>query len=320
VVEFYTIPLFLTLGIFFLWGGAELLIRGGVSLALRMGIPIMVIGLTIMGYGTGAPELVVSMQAGLAGKGDIAIGNVIGSNIANSGLILGIAAFYRPIPIKKQFLAYDIPIMIVVSLLLTLVLIFTSDIGRFLSLFFLFGISIYSYQTISRGKKNEHLVAIEKEEIYHLKLQYWWLEILFVIFGLVILLVGGNLFLKGSILLAKQLNISDAIIAVTVVALGTSLPELAIAITATKKRQEDFVIGNIVGSNIFNILIIVGMTALINPVRIIGITWVDYTTMMALAFAIWIIARSRYVISRFEGALLLSAYIAFIIYQFAGTV
>ncbi len=316
LADLYTIPLLLFTGVLFLWIGAELLIRGGASLALRIGIPIMVIGLTILGYGTGAPELVVSIQAGLAGKGDIALGNVIGSNIANSALILGFASLCRPIHIKKQFLMHDIPIMILVTCSLCIVLIFTNYIGRFLSLFYLAGIIIYSYRTIIHGMKNKALISQEKEEINHLRLKNWWLEIIFIILGLAVLLIGGNLFLKGSILLAKHLNISDAVIAVTVVALGTSLPEFAISIIAVLKKHGDFIIGNIVGSNIFNILVIVGLTALINPIQIVGITWVDYTSMMILALAMWVIAKTGSVVSRWEGALLLFSYCFFIGYQF----
>ncbi len=315
VDEFYTIFLFLFSGIFLLWLGAELLIRGGVSLALRFGLPILIIGLTIMGYGTGTPELVVSIQAGLEGKGDIALGNVIGSNIANSALIFGVASLCRPIHIKHQMIKRDIPIMILVSCFLCILLIFTNYIGRILGLLFLMGLILYTYRAIIVGKKDADLITQEEEETKHHRLKKLWLELVFIVLGLIILFGGGNLFLKGSLSLAKQLNISDAVIAVTVVALGTSLPELAIAVIATYKKHGDVIIGNVVGSNIFNILAIVGLTALLHPIHIIGITWLDYTFMTALAFIMWLFTKTGMVVSRWEGALLLLSYFCYVGYQ-----
>ena len=311
------IPLLLVSGIIFLWSGAELLVRGGASLALRLGIPILVIGLTIMGYGTGTPELVVSVQAVLVGKGDIALGNVIGSNIANTALILGLAAIFRPIPVKKQFLIHELPFMTLITGGFCILLLMTNHIGRLLGLLFLFGIVLYTYRAIRHGRRNYELIKLEQKEINHLKLKNWWLEFVFILLGLIILIFGGNFFLRGSILLAKIFNISDAVIAVTVVALGTSLPELVLSIIANLKKQGDFIIGNIVGSNIFNILVIVGVTAMVQPIQIVGITWEDYTSMLFLAVIMWMMAKANNIISRFEGIILLSGYVAFIWYQYS---
>ncbi len=308
------IILYLVFGLAFLWGGAEGLIRGGASFALRLGIPTMIIGLTVIGYGSGTPELIVSLQAGLIGKGDIALGNVIGSNIANSALILGVAAMICPIPINRQFLVYDIPIMIVVSVTLCIVLVVTRFIGAAIGFSFLVGIIFYSYCTIKQGLKNSVLIAMEQEEVHHLKLSCWWLEILLIALGLFALIFGGSLFLTGSIQLAKLLNVSDAVIAVTVVAFGTSLPELAITIIAVIRKHTDFVMGNIVGSNIFNILAIVGLTAAIQPIEVSDISLLDYTSMMGLALLIWIFGWSKRRVSRIEGGILCILYMLFLGY------
>jgi len=313
--EVSTIVVYLILGLVFLWAGAEGLIRGGASFALRMGIPTMIIGLTIIGYGSGTPELVVSVQAGLMGQGDIALGNVIGSNIANSAFILGLAALLYPIPIKDQFLIYDIPIMILVSAVLSGILLYTEVIGRVVGILFLIGIVVYSYYTIKQGFKNKILIALERKEVQHLKLFHWGPEIILIVLGFGALIFGGDLFLKGSIKLARLLNVSNAVIAVTVVAFGTSLPELAVTIIAVIRKHTDFVIGNIVGSNIFNILVILGLTAVIQPFELQDITLFDYAYMTGLAVLIWIVARSARRITRVEGVFLLFLYFLFIGYQ-----
>ncbi|NGX43127.1 MAG: Inner membrane protein YrbG [Chlamydiae bacterium] len=313
------IALFLFWGSVFLYFGAEFLIRGATSLALRIGLPLVVIGLTIMGYGTGTPELVVSIQASLGGKGDIALGNVIGSNIANIGLVLGFTALCRPISVKRQLVRRDVPIMVVVSFALCLLFFFNHNITRWKGLLFFLGFLIYTVLSIYLGKKEKEIeLEIEEEKKPH-KIKNRWIELGFMAIGFLLLFLGGKLFLDGSIALAKKFHISDAVIGLTVIALGTSLPEFATSVVAVMKRHEDIVLGNIVGSNIFNILAIVGIAALIHPIQIVGINWIDYTFMTLLACFFWLIVRSGSKITRWEGALFLLSYVGYITYLVSTT-
>ncbi|MEX1013083.1 MAG: calcium/sodium antiporter [Waddliaceae bacterium] len=294
-----------------LWIGAESLVRGAASFAFRLGLPVLVISLTILGYGTGMPELVVSLQASLAGEGDIAIGNVIGSNIANSALILGFAGACRSFQVKPQLFRRDLPIMALVSFILWGVLLFTDTIGRVIGLIFLLGLLCYTWQAIKSGREN-HMREAEEIELKGHLIKSVWIELVLIAFGFIFLFLGGRLFLSGAIMLAETFNISDAVIGLTVVALGTSLPELAVSIVAIIRRQPDIIMGNIVGSNIFNILAIIGLASLVRPIEVVGITWVDATYMLGLAVLMWILAQTQLKIVRWEGALLLLSYVVYI--------
>ncbi|MCB1119850.1 MAG: calcium/sodium antiporter, partial [Chlamydiia bacterium] len=309
-----TIFVLLIAGMLLLWLGAECILWGGVSLALRAGLPILIVGMTLMGYCTGIPEVVVSVQASMLDKGDISIGNVIGSNIANTGLILGLSTFCCPIKIQQQSLKIDIPLMIAASLLLCLLLAFTNDIGRPIGLLFLLGLVGYTYWSVKEGRKNFQLVAAEKEQIEHYRIDKLWIEILLIGFGFFALFCGGRTFLIGAIQLAKIYDISDAVIGVTIIALGTSLPEMAVSLIAVIKKYGDISLGNIVGSNIFNILAIVGLAATIHPLKIQDITWVDYSFMTFLACAMWLLSFSKKTFGRSEGAFFVLSYCCYIAY------
>lgn len=308
----------LLVGIVLLYGGAEFLIMGGASLALRMGLPILIVGLTIMGYGTGSPELVVGIQASLAEKGDIVIGNVIGSNVANMGLILGFSALCRPISVKRQLVQHDGPVMVLVTLAFCLIMTLTNVIGRMEGILCCAGLALHTWWTINLGRKEKE---VEKDVEKDLEIEAQLhpsksveRDLALICIGFIGLFFGGWLLLEGAIGFAKRLDISDAVIGLTVVAIGTSLPELATSVVAMVRKHEDIALGNIIGSNIFNILAIVGVAAIINPIHLVGIKLSDYTYMAALTIFLWFIIHTRTEITRWQGALMLISYFAYMTY------
>lgn len=308
------ISLYLFLGLLFLSGGGECLIRGGASFALRMGLPVLVVGLTIMGFGTSMPELVVSLQASLAGKGDISVGNVIGSNIANTGLILGFAALVKPIPVKQQLVQHDSPVMILVSLSFCLLLFLTSYLTFTIGVLLLTALVAYTGWSINLGYREKKVGELIEAEFHPHLLKKPWLDAALILLGFVFLFIGGDLLLRGAVALALRFGVDDAVIAITVVALGTSLPEFATTIAALAKGHDDMALGNIIGSNIFNILAIIGISALIHPIQIIGIHWVDYSYMAILALFLGGAIHYGDAIKRWQGGALLASYAVYIFY------
>jgi cation:H+ antiporter len=301
-------------GTLLLYLGAEGLILGGGALALRFGLPTLVIGLVIIGFGTSAPEMVVSVQASVAGKGDISLGNVIGSNIANTGLILGLAAILQPIKIHKRLFQFDTPIMILTGALIFGIYLATPIIGRVFGGVLFGGILLYTAWSIYHGKKHH---VLENELSLH-PMRHWSIEIGAAVMGLILLVLGGKLFLDGAIELAKIYDISDRVIGLTIVAVGTSLPELATTLVATFRKQGDMAIGNVVGSNIFNSLGIVGIAALISPIEIEAIQWTDIAYMISLYVGLWLIIKEGTHIARWEGGLMLGSYFVYVGYLLTG--
>jgi cation:H+ antiporter len=311
----YDISLIL-IGTFILYLGAEGLIKGSASFALRVGISPLVVGLVIVGYGTSMPELVVSVEAALTDHGAIAIGNVIGSNICNLGLILGISAMMKPISVHRQLIRYDTPIMVSVSILFALLLI-DGHLTRWKGAIFILGLIIYSVWSIrfDRAHENEKPIVEMEEDIPH-KTKNVWIDWVFIISGIAALYVGSKIFLTGAVSVAQAFGVSDAVIGLSLVALGTSLPELSTSIIAMIKNHRDLAIGNLVGSNIFNILSIIGCVSLIRPFYVEEINWVDFSVMLAFAIALIPIMGNNGVISRREGALLFLSYFAYIGYLY----
>ncbi|QDF65796.1 calcium/sodium antiporter [Shewanella sp. SNU WT4] len=287
--------------------GAEAMVRGASALALRLGITPLVIGLTIVAGGTSAPELAVSVKSALAGNSGIALGNVIGSNIANIGLILAITALIRPITVQSQMVKRDIPIMIAVSILLWVVLI-DGELSHFDGAL-LFGLLIaYLVFSYIDSKKQNTEVEIDNSP------QAPWLSILLIVGGIALLVGGGILFVDGAVDLARTFGISEVIIGLTIVAVGTSMPEFVTSVLAALKGQSDIAIGNIVGSNIFNILGILGITVLISPISSAGFQSLDFIVMLALAAILLPFAYTGLRLGRREGAVMLAGYIAYISY------
>lgn len=293
-------------GIILLYFGAEGLVRGSSNLALRMGIQPLVVGLTVVAFGTSAPELTVSMSAALQDKGVVALGNVIGSNIFNIAVILGLSAVIAPLTIHINLLRRDIPIMIGVTVV-GFALIAYGNVPRAAGAGLLLMLGAYLFYTIREARREQQSGEMPMEQSVKPKSPIW-LDIVFVVIGLGLLVWGANWFVTGSIEIARQLGVSEAVIGLTIVAAGTSLPELATSVVAAIKRQTDIAVGNVVGSNIFNLLCILGATAMVKPVSAEGINLVDAGVMLFVAVTLLPLAFTQKTISRLEGAFFLAVY------------
>lgn len=303
---------YLVVGFVLLYAGGEGLVRGAGSIAVRLGMSPFIIGMTVVAFATSAPEMAVSLQAAYEGVDDLAIGNVVGSNIANIGLILGIAALIRPAEIHMRLLRLDLPWLIFVSALL-LAFLFDGRISRPAGAVFLFGLVVFLYWNIqmARREQEEERVRQEFERSAPQGRARAVLDWLLIGGGLAALVLGGAAFVRGGVSLAEALGVSSALIALTVVAVGTSLPELATSVVASIRGDADISVGNIVGSNFFNILAILGLTAVLFPLNRGGITMVDLTVMLIFAMLLIPLVMVRQRIGRPEGLVLLAGYGAY---------
>lgn len=291
-----------------LFFGAEWLVRGSAALALRLGITPLVIGLTVVAYGTSTPEMVVSTVAALKGQGDIAVGNVVGSNIFNICVILGLSALVLPLQVKVQLIRLDAPIMLGVSLLF-LVLFRDSWISRTEAALLFAGIIVYTVGSVIFARKEVSAeVQAEFAEVVPRRPGKLWLDLLFILGGLAVLVLGSRLLVTNAVELARLLGISEAVIGLTIVAAGTSMPELATSVVAAFRKQADIAIGNIVGSNLYNLLAIVGVSGLLAPLHAPGIRMFDLYVMLGATVALLPLMWSGFVLKRWEGAVLLAAY------------
>ena len=303
---------YILIGVIAVLWGADKFTDGAAAIARKMNIPEIVIGLTIVAMGTSAPELFTSVVSALKGSTGLALGNIVGSNIFNSLLIVGAAAVVAPIPISQVTIVKDIPFALVSSLLLTAVCL-DGNLTRLDSLLLLIGFALFLAYTlqIARNGKTED----SKSEIS----QALWKSILFIIIGLACLIVGSNLFVNGASIVAEQLGVSDAIIGLTIVAGGTSLPELATSIISARKGQSGIAIGNVVGSNVFNILAILGITGFISPMQNLGgITTFDFTMLILSIILVWAMSFTKHKIERWEGFTLIgifALYLGWLIYS-----
>ncbi|MBD5343893.1 MAG: calcium/sodium antiporter [Bacteroides sp.] len=311
--------LILIFGLALILGGANYLTDGASAVARRSGISPLVIGLTIVAFGTSAPELVISCVSAFNHNAGIAIGNVVGSNIFNILVIIGLTALVRPIKIERGILVNDIPLVILSSLVI-LVLgngvfldgdsenIFTRSGGLILLLFF----CIFLRYTFSIAKSSEES-ADDSTEIKSMKT---WVAALAIVGGLGALIWGGQLFVDSASAIARSLNVSDAIIGLTIVAFGTSLPELATSIVAAVKNQPGLAVGNVVGSCIFNVFFVLGASAVISPLPLGGITNVDLLVLVGASLLFWIFGKviRKMTFTRTEGAVMFLAYVAYTVY------
>lgn len=305
--------LLLVLGVVVVLWGADRLTEGSVGLAERMGVSQIVIGLTIVAMGTSMPEFCVSLISSLKGTPDLAVGNIVGSNIFNALLIVGVSAVVAPMTILHSTVKKDIPFALVASVIL-LLMCYDGKIGRLdaliLSVFFL----IFMVFTL-KGAKSEHQDgASEKAPMPLLK------GVGLVLLGLLCLVFGPNVFVDNASAIARTLGVSDAVIGLTIVAGGTSLPELATSVVAARRGNSGIAIGNVLGSNVFNILFILGVTGLISPMAIMGITAVDLSMMIISMILLWLFSFTKYTIARWEGAVLTALFLGYISYLVAGAV
>jgi len=305
--------IWILVGVVCLYFGAEYLVHGSASFSLRMGLPPLVVGLVVVGYGTGVPELIVSVQASLLGKGDISVGNVIGSNLANIGLVLGFSALCRPLVVHKRVIEYDGIVLVIVSSIACIAFAYGS-ISRLTGLLFLLGLIIYTVWAVASSWKENHTeIFVVEDEVGKLNRSIT-IDVSMIGGGILLLIVGGSFFLDGAIHIAKLFDISDAIIGLTVVAIGTSLPEFATSIVAMLRKHSDLAVGNVIGSSIFNILAIIGVSASIQPITLQNIHWIDYGLMTGMAIAILFMMFRHERISRPEGAILLTTYLSYLTY------
>lgn len=295
-------------GLVGLYFGAEWLLRGAVALAWRLAIPTLIVSLVIVGFGTSMPELLVSVRAALSGSSDIALGNVVGSNTANILLIIGVCALISPITHWDQSVKRDAWMMVLAAVLL-LVLVQFGMIGRLVGLLMVVLLFAYLAYTYREGKQSTQ--DLDESEIKHESLTPGFTTLL-ILGGLATLFVGAELLVRGSTSLARDFGVSEAVIGLTVVAVGTSLPELATGIMSAMKRHSDIMIGNIIGSNIFNILFILGTTSMLQPINVdprFGAFDVPIMLAATIAFAALLLGNLG--VRRIVASLMLIAYAAY---------
>ncbi len=304
------------LGLILLYFGGELLVKGSVAFSLRIRISTLVVGMTVVSFATSAPELFVSLQAVFAGSNDIAFGNVVGSNIANIALVLGITASIFRVTISNQTVNINYPFLLFVSLFFGLVLYFFGGIPRLLGLLFIVFLMFFIIYLIKKSREQNLKHSIEDSLLQEINKSSVFRELSFLFLGVLLLKYGADFLVDSSISIAKIFDISERVIAVTVVAIGTSIPELATSIIAAIKKEDNLAVGNLIGSNIFNILAVLGIVASIKEIRILdsAILTFDYVWMIGITFLlgafIYLFSKSK--ISRFEGLTLVILYCIYI--------
>ena len=298
--------LLIVLGVVMVLWGADRLTEGASALARRMRVPEIVIGLTIVAAGTSAPELFVSLVSALKDTPDMAVGNVVGSNIFNTLLIVGCAAMVAPMVIAPSTVKKDMPFAVGASMLLPAVILMGNDVSRsdgFVLLAFFALFMVYTFRVALQKGNGENASVVAPVNV--------WQSLLYVVAGLGGLIIGSNLFVDSASDVARQLDISEGVIGLTIVAGGTSLPELATSVVAARKGQSAIAIGNVIGSNVFNILLILGLTATVSPMAVQGITVVDLSVMLVSILMVWAFSYTKFTVARWEGAVLTLAFMAY---------
>jgi cation:H+ antiporter len=297
--------------------GGEGVIRGAVGVARRLGLSELLIGLTLVGFGTSAPELLTSIDAALSGSPGIAIGNVLGSNIGNIVLILALVVLIRPLSVNPAAVGRDGVIVIAISIGLAALATIFGELNRWIGAALVSALLAYLYAVWLMERRGGAAAELHEAEAHthDPPPQRLWVSGLFALGGLALLVWGADLLVNGAITTARSVGISETVIGLTIVAIGTSLPELVATLTAALKGRSDVAFGNIVGSNIYNILGILGVTSLIHPIAIpADIGPVDWFTLIGSAMLLMAFATTGKRISRLEGAILLAAYVAYVVY------
>ena len=307
--------LWIALGVVLLYGGGELLLRHSVALARRFGISPLVVGLTIVAFGTSAPELAATLAAALRGNPQVAYGNVIGSNIANLSLVLGLAALVRPLFTRARFIRREMPFLFFVSAAL-FVVVGDGLVSRFEGGLLVLGLAVYLVYLLRSGDEPPAVEAEFAAE-YGRADSSLLLSLLGLAAGIALLSVGASTLVEGAATLARAWGVADRVIGLTVVALGTSLPELASALVAARKGESDILLGNLIGSNVFNSLGILGLTALVRPIRPDGpAVMLDLEVMLGLVLLAWPMLYTGLRLGRREGTVLLVVYLVYVAYLF----
>ena len=319
--------LYIVIGAALVIWGADRLTEGASSLARGMRVPEIIIGLTIVAAGTSAPELFVSLVSALKGTADMSVGNVIGSNIFNTTLIVGCSALVAPMVVSKSTVKKDIPFAVVASLMLFVLCfddmdsphLWGNEITRSDGVILLLGFVAFMIYTFTMAKK-EGLMPTEEEleDNAELPKDYSRLgrNLFWIVFGLACLIFGSNLFVDAATYVAHRFGVRQSVIGLTIVAGGTSLPELATSVVAAFKGRSALAIGNVIGSNVFNILLILGLTAFVHPLRIMGITIVDLMMLLVSIGFLWLFAFTKYYVSRREACVLVGSFVVYMMWLF----
>ena len=304
-------------GFVLLYFGAEWLVKGSSSLARSLGVTPIVIGLTVVAFGTSAPELVVSLISSIQGKSMIAVGNVVGSNICNIALVLGLSAVFHPIKSDPIVVRRDIPIMLAISLYL-LLLTLNSKLGRIEGATLFIGIILYTFMNYYLAKKETVGAAEIESELQEIGfIASRPKQIVMIGAGIAGVVGGAQIVVSNAVIIMTILGVSEKFIGLTIVAFGTSLPELATSVVAAMRGEMDISIGNLVGSNVFNIMSVLGVAALVRPIPIPGGfiesgLWIDYLVMMFTSFLPWLMMRKNFMVTRKDGFILLFCYFGYL--------
>lgn len=302
----------LIIGLGLLIKGADLFVDGSAMIARRLKIPSLVIGLTLVSIGTSAPELSVSITSSIKSLNDMSFGNIIGSNIFNALIVIGASSLFAPLIVSKNIYYYDIPIICFINLIVILftIVITPYAITMWEAIILLFMFLVYMFFLILRSRRK---TTYENEESIK-SIKPLWKNIFYVLIGLTGIIYGGELVVNHASIIARYFGLSDLLVGLTIVAVGTSLPELVTSIVAAKKGENDIAIGNVIGSNIFNILFILGVSAIICPVKIDNASIIDLILMFASIIFIFIFSMKKKKINRFKGLILILIYILYLIY------
>ncbi len=308
--------LLVIIGLAILVGGGEALVRGAIALARRLGVPTLVIGLTIVSFGTSAPEMVISVQAVLSGYPDIALGNIIGSNLANTLVVLGVAALITPIAVHSKLVARDAPVLLAATVLLVVFclggLISRPEAGIFLVIVLYY--TWHILRSAKSGGEQELIEEIKEETAVDMPL---WLSLLYVVAGCGLLVFGSDMLVHSSATLARMLGVPEAVIGLTILAVGSSAPEMVTSIVAARRGHSDIALGNVVGSNLFNICAIGGVAVMIHPIAVAkqfltGDLWI--LLFITAALVLFMLTGRR--ITRREGLVLCSLYVAYAVWLY----
>lgn len=313
--------LFLVIGFVFLIKGADFFVEGSSSVAKKLRVPSMIIGLTIVAMGTSLPECAVSVTASITNNNSLAISNAVGSNIFNLMVVCGVCAVFTPLTVTASTMKKEFPFSVICALLLLVLGFFGMTLGHIdgaILLVFFAGFLFWMIKSAQKARSinpeaelDDEIVVDEAEDI---KILPVWRCIIYIIGGAIAIAIGGDLVVDGASVVAAALGLSQTLIGLTVVALGTSLPELVTSIVAAKKDEVDMALGNVIGSNIFNILFVLGIAAAISPVEFITENIIDIVILVAMSVLVWLFAWSKKKIVRWEGVTMLAIYAAYVVY------
>lgn len=308
----------LLVGFFLLVKGADLFVDGSSSIAKKFRIPSIIIGLTIVAMGTSLPETAVSVTASIGGNNALAVSNAVGSNIFNLMVVIGFCALFTPIAVKKDTLIKDFPISVACAVLLLLLGFIGMELGHIDGIIFIVlfaGFIVYMVKSALKSRKTDTLAGNEGEE--EIKILPMWQSILFILLGAAGIAFGGDLVVEGASKVAQAFGMSQTLVGLTIVSIGTSLPELVTSIVAARKKEVDMALGNAIGSNIFNILMVLGIAGAISPIAFITENIIDICILIGFSLIVWLMAWTRKKITRPEGIVMLLMYGAYTAYIIA---